>query len=64
MSKAYPDPGATRNPGAGADIPALVTSLADTLAPLTVLDERGAAVTLGTLWRDRTAVVALVRHFG
>lgn len=37
---------------------------ADTLASLTVLDEHGGERSLGTLWRDRTAVLALVRHFG
>ena len=37
---------------------------ADDLAKLTVLDEGGAAVVLGTLWRDRPAVLAFVRHFG
>ena len=38
--------------------------LADRLAPLTVLDERGAAVTLGGLWASRPVVLAFVRHFG
>ncbi|HUQ02554.1 MAG TPA: hypothetical protein VM261_08675 [Kofleriaceae bacterium] len=37
---------------------------ADTLSSLTVLDEKGSEVSLASLWRDRTAVVALVRHFG
>jgi hypothetical protein len=37
---------------------------ADDLARLAVLDERGAEVVLGTLWRDRPAVLAFVRHFG
>jgi hypothetical protein len=37
---------------------------ADDLANLTVLDERGGKVVLGTLWRDKTAVLAFVRHFG
>jgi hypothetical protein len=37
---------------------------ADDLAKMTVLDEHGASVTLGTLWRDRTAVLVFVRHFG
>jgi hypothetical protein len=37
---------------------------ADALAPLTVLDEHGATVRLGDLWRDRTAVLVFVRHFG
>jgi hypothetical protein len=39
-------------------------SRADDLAKLTVLDESGSAVELGTLWRDRTAVLVFIRHFG
>lgn len=39
-------------------------SVASILAPLSALDERGVSVTLGTLWTDRPAVVAFVRHFG
>jgi len=34
------------------------------LAKMTVLDDRGAKVELGTLWRDKTAVLVFVRHFG
>lgn len=45
-------------------LPSGVLSRADTLASLTVLDEKGTEVALGSLWRDRTAVIALVRHFG
>ena len=37
---------------------------ADDMAKLTVLDERGNAVELGTFWRDRTAVLVFTRHFG
>ena len=37
---------------------------ADDLATMTVLDEAGTAVELGTLWRDKTAVLVFVRHFG
>lgn len=37
---------------------------ADDLASMTVLDEQGAVVTVGTLWRDRTAILVFVRHFG
>ena len=37
---------------------------ADDLAKLTVLDERGVKVELGTLWRDRPVVLLFVRHFG
>ena len=39
-------------------------SRADDLAPMTVLDEKGEKVKLGTLWRDKPAVLAFVRHFG
>ena len=31
---------------------------------MTVLDETGATVVLGGLWKDRPAVLAFVRHFG
>jgi hypothetical protein len=34
------------------------------LARLQVLDARGQAVPLADAWRERTAVIALVRHFG
>ncbi len=37
---------------------------ADDLAKMTVLDEHGKPVVLGTLWRDRTAILVFVRHFG
>jgi peroxiredoxin len=37
---------------------------ADDLAQLTVLDERGTSVRLGELWRERTAVLVFLRHFG
>ena len=37
---------------------------ADDLAKLKVLDERGGEVELGTLWREKTAVLVFVRHFG
>lgn len=37
---------------------------ADDLATMTVLDEQGQPVVLGTLWRERPAVLAFVRHFG
>lgn len=39
-------------------------SRADDLAKMTVLDEQGQAVELGTFWRDHTAVLVFVRHFG
>ena len=39
-------------------------SRADDLAKMTVLDEHRQAVQLGTFWRERTAVLVFVRHFG
>lgn len=41
-----------------------MSSRADDLAPMTVLDADRNAIPLGTLWRDRIAVLAFVRHFG
>jgi hypothetical protein len=43
---------------------AVMLSRADDLAPMTVLDDQRRSVELGTLWRDRTAVLVFVRHFG
>jgi len=37
---------------------------ADDLADLSILDEDGGAFRLGDAWRERTAVLAFVRHFG
>jgi hypothetical protein len=37
---------------------------ADDLAKMTVLDERGGKVELGSLWRARPAVLVFLRHFG
>jgi hypothetical protein len=37
---------------------------ADDLAKMTVLDEQGQSVELGTLWKDKTAVLVFLRHFG
>ena len=34
------------------------------VAALTVLDERGDRVVLGTLWAERPAVLVFTRHFG
>jgi len=39
-------------------------SRADDLAKLTVLDESGKTIEVGTLWRDQIAVLVFVRHFG
>ena len=41
-----------------------MSSRADDLAAMTVLDDAGQAVPLGSFWKDRTAVLAFVRHFG
>ena len=37
---------------------------ADDLAKLEVLDERNNKIELGSLWRDKTAVLVFIRHFG
>jgi len=37
---------------------------ANDLARMTVLDESGATILLGTLWHERPAVLVFVRHFG
>ena len=37
---------------------------ADDLAKLTVLDDSGKSIELGTLWREHDAVLVFVRHFG
>ena len=39
-------------------------ALAARLAPLTVLDERAGAVTLGRFWDRQPVVLGFVRHFG
>jgi len=39
-------------------------ALAAELAPLTVLDERGASVMLGHFWDTTPVVLGFVRHFG
>jgi hypothetical protein len=37
---------------------------ADDLAKLTVLDADGRTIELGSLWREGTAVLVFLRHFG
>ena len=37
---------------------------ADDLGKMTVLDEQKRSVELATFWRDRTAVLVFLRHFG
>lgn len=39
-------------------------SLADDLAPLSVIDPDAGEVALGSLWRDRPVVLVFIRHFG
>ena len=39
-------------------------SSAKDLAAMTVLDENKNKVELGSLWRDKPAVLVFVRHFG
>ena len=39
-------------------------AIVDDLSAATVLDLDGGVVALGTLWRDRPAVLVFVRHFG
>lgn len=39
-------------------------SVAKQLKQVTVFDPDGAAVRLGEQWRDRTVVLAFIRHFG
>jgi hypothetical protein len=41
-----------------------VLERADDLAGMTVQDEHGNPVQLGTLWKDKPAVLVFVRHFG
>jgi hypothetical protein len=41
-----------------------VSTRADDLAKMTVLDAERRPIVLGTLWRDRPAVLVFVRHFG
>jgi hypothetical protein len=41
-----------------------VSTRADDLATMTVLDAERRPIVLGTLWRDQPAVLVFVRHFG
>jgi hypothetical protein len=41
-----------------------VLNRADDLAKLKILDANDRAIELGSLWRDRTAVLVFLRHFG
>ena len=41
-----------------------MSTRADDLAKMTVLDAAGKTVVLGTLWKSKPAVLAFVRHFG
>ena len=40
------------------------TSMTAALGKLTVQDEQGRPVEVSSLWRDKTIVLAFVRHFG
>jgi hypothetical protein len=42
----------------------MTSDLSRRLASIEVQDTGGGAVRLGRLWRDRTAVLVFVRHFG
>jgi hypothetical protein len=39
-------------------------SVADDLAPVTVLDTAGRPVTLGALWSERPVALVFIRHYG
>lgn len=41
-----------------------MSSKADVLAALTILDTDGMPVSVGSLWATQSAVVGFVRHFG
>ena len=34
------------------------------IAPITLPDTKGGHLTLGTLWKDRPAIVLFLRHWG
>jgi hypothetical protein len=38
--------------------------LSTRLAPLTLSDDRGGRVRLGSLWQDAPVVLVFIRHFG
>jgi hypothetical protein len=42
----------------------MTDDLIQRLATISVQDVHGQPVPLGSLWRDRTAVLVFVRHFG
>jgi hypothetical protein len=41
-----------------------VLTRADDLATMTVLDEHGGRIELGSLWKHHTVVLVFIRHFG
>jgi hypothetical protein len=41
-----------------------MSSRADDLAGMTMLDADRNAVPLGSLWKDRPAILVFIRHFG
>lgn len=42
----------------------MTESLSATLAPIVLPDSDGREVRLGSLWEERPAVVAFLRHYG
>lgn len=42
----------------------MTESLSATLAPIVLPDSDGGEVRLGSLWEERPAVVAFLRHYG
>ena len=41
-----------------------MTSLADRLGTIALLDEEGHPVSLRSAWADRPAILVFIRHFG
>jgi hypothetical protein len=41
-----------------------MVTISSALADVTALDLTGATVRVGDLWRERTAVLVFVRHYG
>jgi peroxiredoxin len=41
-----------------------MVEVGDTAPDVTLRDARGEAVTLSSLWRERTLVLVFLRHFG
>ena len=41
-----------------------MSTIAESLGPIEVLDLEGEKVQLGEVWRDKPAVLVFIRHFG